>query len=47
MSSAEARSLEAGPGGPEGATLAAGSDTAPLLAVRMHTETPCQPGQRA
>ena len=29
-SSAEARSLEGGPGGREGATLAAGSDAAPL-----------------
>ena len=29
-SSAEARRLEAGPGGREGATLAAVSDTAPL-----------------
>ena len=42
MSSAEARSLEARPGGHEGATLAAGSDTAPLLAVRMSTLRPAQ-----
>lgn len=36
-SSAEARSLEAGPSGREGATLVAGSDTAPLSAIRMST----------